>query len=73
MLLGNDEVRVSQTYLAARSKPINESQEGQSHGNSKDHEELDRHRLLPQAGQVLIPYGEELLLTIWMGYKLAGK
>lgn len=67
------EVRVSQTYLAARSKPVNEGQEGQSHGNSKDHKELDRHRLLSQAGQVLIPYGEELLLTIWMGYKLAGK
>ena len=69
---GLTEVPASQTYLAARSEPVNESQEGQSHRNGEDHEELDRHGLLPQPRKVLIPYGQELLLTVWMGYKLAG-
>lgn len=42
-----DGLQDSQTYLAARSTPVYESQEGQSNGNSKDHEELHCHGLLP--------------------------
>jgi len=67
------EVQASQTYLAAWSKPVNESQEGQSDGNGEDHKELDCHGLLPQTGKVLIPYGEKLLLTVGVSYKLAGQ
>lgn len=67
------EVEASHTYLAAWSKPVDESQEGQSNGNSKDHKKLDCHCLLPQTGKILIPYGEKLLLAVRMSYKLAKK
>lgn len=66
-------MQASQTYLAAWSKPVNESQERQSDGNGEDHKKLDCRGLLPQTGKVLIPYGQKLLLTVWMSYKLAGE
>lgn len=46
-LLGDGACARFQTYLAARSKPVDESQEGQSDGHRKDHQKLHRHRLLP--------------------------
>lgn len=62
--------KVFQADLTARSNPIGHGEEGESDRNREDNQELHCHRLLPQTRQILIPNREELLLAVWMSYKL---
>lgn len=62
--------KVSQADLTARSNPIGHGEEGQSDRNREDNQKLHCHRLLPQTRQILIPNRQELLLAVWMCYKL---
>lgn len=58
------------SYLATWHYPVGDSQEGQAHRDPQHRPALHPDGLLPQAGQVLVPDGQELLLTVGMGHEL---
>jgi len=58
------------SYLATRHYPVGNRQEGQTRGDAQHCPALHPHGLLPQAGQVLVPDRQQLLLTVGMGDEL---
>lgn len=58
------------SYSAAGSDPVSQGQARQSDGHRQHHQQFDGSGLLPQAGQVLIPDTEQLLLAVRMSNKL---
>lgn len=61
------------TYSAAWGNPIGHSQSGQSYSHCQHHQQFDGSGLLPQAGQVLIPDTQQLLLAVRMSHKLKSR
>lgn len=60
------------TYSAAWSNPVSKGQSGQSYSHSQHHQQFDGSGLLSEAGQILIPDTQQLLLTIRMSHELKG-
>lgn len=58
------------SYLATWHYPVGNSQEGQTCGHPQHRPALHPNGLLPQAGQVLVPDRQQLLLTVGMGDEL---
>lgn len=58
------------SYSAARRDPVSQSQSRQPNGHRQHHQQFDSHGLLPQAGQVLVPDAEQLLLAVRMSHEL---
>lgn len=63
-------MRINVPYSAARSKPVGQSQSRQSYSHCQHHQQFDSSGLLPQAGQILIPDTQQLLLAVRMSHKL---
>lgn len=59
------------SYLATGHDPVGNSQEGQADGDTQHRPAFHPDGLLSQSGEVLVPDSEKLLLTVWMGNKLA--
>lgn len=63
-------VSINDTYSAARSDPVSQSQSRQSYRHRQHHQQLDSSGLLSQAGQILVPDAQQLLLAVRMSHKL---
>ncbi|KAF3840817.1 hypothetical protein F7725_006679 [Dissostichus mawsoni] len=60
------------TYSAARSDQVSHSQSRQSYRHGQHHQQFGGSGLLSQAGQILIPDTQQLLLAVRMSHKLRG-
>lgn len=64
--------RVSVTYSAARSDPVSQGQSGQPYSHRQHHQQFDSSGLLSEAGEILVPDAQQLLLAVRMSHKLKG-
>lgn len=59
-----------ETNFTWRRNPRDEGEDGKSRGDTKNQKDFNSSRLLANPRQVLVPDGEELLLTVRMCDKL---